>query len=83
MGPLVRRSNSVGVADKTITTALIHARIAASALERGPGGREVALAITKLQEALFWCNQAAIELEIAGNRVDQMIARDKEAGNGA
>lgn len=73
-----RRQHSVGIADKTIITALIQARIAASALERGPGGREMALAITKLQEALFWCNQAAIELEIAGHQVDQMIARQKE-----
>lgn len=34
--------------------ALIQAEKRAGAINRGPGGREIALVITKIQEALHW-----------------------------
>ncbi len=37
------------------------AKVLAEHLNRGVAGREVALAITKLQEADMWLNQAVIE----------------------
>lgn len=48
-----------------IERALGEARLLASAINRGPGGREAALAITKLEEAQMWCDKAVLELEIA------------------
>ncbi len=41
---------------------LRYARRVAEIINRGPGGREVALAITKLQEAEHWLNDAFKEL---------------------
>jgi len=35
----------------------------AAAIARGNGGREVALAITKLQEAQMWLRQAVTEID--------------------
>jgi len=39
---------------KAIEAALLDAHALAREINRGEGGREVALAITKLQEALHW-----------------------------
>lgn len=52
-------------ADEAITNALIRARLAAEALDRGPGGREVALASTKLQEAQMWLHEAEVQAHMA------------------
>lgn len=56
------------MADPMVITAvaIADARNAATALaesiNRGKGGREVALAITKLEEAALWLSQAAIRI---------------------
>ena len=45
-------------AEQTLAAALDELRRAADAIARGPGGREVALAITKAQEAQHWLRAA-------------------------
>lgn len=44
-------------ARRTLIEALEAARYLADQIARGPGGREVALTITKLQEALHWLRE--------------------------
>lgn len=43
-----------------IEQSLIAARQAALDIARGPGGREMALTITKLEEALHWLNEVKV-----------------------
>jgi len=53
----------------TVAVAIADARNAAERLaeniNRGRGGREVALAITKLEEAALWLGQAALRVSEA------------------
>lgn len=49
---------SAGEVAEAIEIALEKARALADEINRGKGGREVALAITKLQEALHWLAEA-------------------------
>lgn len=51
-----------------IQDAIAEARKVAAALDRGPGGREVALAITKLEEANLWLGQAAAVIDAKEGR---------------
>jgi len=46
---------------------LVDARKIAEQINRGTGGREVALAITKLQEAKMWLKQAVEEIDAAAH----------------
>jgi len=50
--------SSHGAAERTILLGFDAARALASEIARGPGGREVALTITKLEEALHWLEAA-------------------------
>lgn len=48
------------VAYDRVNAALDATRTLADNLNRGPGGREASLAITKLQEAQYWLDQSAV-----------------------
>lgn len=48
-----------------MTSTLVDLHKMAETINRGPGGREVALAITNMQQARFWLNEA--ERIIAGS----------------
>jgi len=50
-----------------IDQAIKEAQNLATVINRGPGGREVALTITKLQEAEDWAKRARSEIEQAKN----------------
>jgi len=43
-------------------------KVLADAINRGPGGREVALAITKLEEAFMWLDRAGKALDADARR---------------
>ncbi len=45
-----------------IDACIKHGQQIAEAIARGKGGRELALSITKLQEAKMWCGQVLGEL---------------------
>lgn len=47
-----------------ISSAITWAHIAADDINRGTGGREIALVLTKLQEAQMWAN-AAVDIMAA------------------
>lgn len=46
----------------SIDACIKQAKALAESVNRGPGGRETALAITKLQEAKMWCGKVLEEL---------------------
>ncbi len=55
--------HGITVLGNSIGTIIDHAQIMAKEIARGPGGREVALAITNLQQARHWVADALREIE--------------------
>lgn len=51
------------ICQQIIEKALTETQALATLINRGPGGRETALTITKLQEALFWLKGIKVEEE--------------------
>ena len=55
--------HGVSLLGNSIESVIDHAQIMAKEIARGPGGREVALAITNLQQAGHWVADALREIE--------------------